>query len=253
MNNKVESQKSPEDRPTGQAKVKSQKYSEEKILLKAESISKKYVVGGKDLWVLKGINLTIKKGEFVLLLGPSGAGKSTLLHLLATLESPTEGKIYWQGKDTSLFTDKEKARLRNREMGFIFQFFNLLPEFTAIENIILPGLIASGSSREVKERGGNLLEQMYLSRRSRHRPAQLSGGEQQRIAIARSLINEPQIVFADEPTGNLDKATGSKVLEILKSLNREKSKTLFVATHQEGMSSQADQVIRILDGRVKFA
>ncbi len=222
-------------------------------LIKAVDLHKSYPVGESFLEVIKGIDLEIYEGESISLLGPSGAGKSTLLCLLAGMEKPSRGKIYWRGEDILKLSDAERANLRKKGMGFVFQFFNLLPELSALENIMLPGLIDNQGVSTVKEKAKEILKELKLIERASHYPYALSGGEQQRVAIGRALINNPVILFADEPTGNLDKATAEKVLELLLSSAKDKGKTLFIATHQEDLALRTNHVIRIVDGRIEPA
>lgn len=220
-------------------------------LIKVADLHKDYPIGEDSLKVIKGIDLEIYEGESISLLGPSGAGKSTLLYLLAGMEKPSRGKIYYKGEDILKLSEAERASLRKKGMGFIFQFFNLLPELSALENIMLPGLIDNQSISIVKEKAKKILKELKLTQRESHYPYALSGGEQQRVAIGRALINNPVILFADEPTGNLDRATEEKVLELLVSLTQDKGKTLFIATHQEDIAFRASRVVRIIDGRIE--
>lgn len=222
-------------------------------LIKAVDLHKSYPVGEGFLEIIKGIDLEISEGESIALLGPSGSGKSTLLCLLAGMENPSRGKICWRGEDIINFSDAEKANLRKKDMGFIFQFFNLLPELSALENIMLPGLIDNQPVPIVKEKAQKILKELKLTERASHYPYALSGGEQQRVAIGRALINNPAILFADEPTGNLDKATADKVLDILLSLARDKGKAVFIATHQEDVALRTNRVVRIVDGKMELA
>ncbi len=232
-----------------------------KTLIKTVNLHKSYPSGAGKLEVIKGIDLEIYEGQSIALLGDSGAGKSTLLCLLAGLEKPTKGKIFWQEKDISKFSDEQRADLRKKGMGFVFQFFNLLPELSALENIMLPGLIDKQPLVEVEEKAKKILKELKLSQRASHYPYALSGGEQQRIAVGRAIINNPMILFADEPTGNLDKTTAKKILELMLDLvrNRKPARflrkqagggTLFLATHQEEVALKTDRVIRIVDGKI---
>ncbi len=220
-------------------------------LIKVVDLHKSYPVGEDVLEVIRGIDLEIYEGETIALLGPSGSGKSTLLCLLAGMEEPSRGKIYWKGKDISELSDTQRANLRKKDMGFVFQFFNLLPELSALENIMLPGLIDNQSAYLVKEKAEGILKELKLLDRASHYPYALSGGEQQRVAIGRAIINNPFIMFADEPTGNLDRVTEGKVLELLLSLTKDKGKTLFIATHQESIASKTSRFMRIVDGRIE--
>jgi predicted ABC-type transport system involved in lysophospholipase L1 biosynthesis ATPase subunit len=220
-------------------------------LIKVVDLHKSYPMGEGVLEVIKGIDLEVYEGESISLLGPSGAGKSTLLCLLAGMEKPSRGKVYWKGEDILKISDIERANLRKKSMGFVFQFFNLLPELSALENIMLPGLIDNKSVSTVKERAKKILKKLKLTARASHYPHALSGGEQQRVAIGRALMNNPVILFADEPTGNVDRATEKKILKLLLSLARERGKTIFIATHQESIASSMSHVVRIIDGRVE--
>ncbi len=225
--------------------------------LHAEDLVKYYWQGKEKLVVLNGLNLEITRNEIVSVLGHSGAGKSTLLHLLSGLDIPSSGKIFFGDKDINRLNDRERAKFRNENVGFVYQFYHLLPEFSALENICLPALIylernnitSGGERRAVKERALELLARVGLKERSFNRPGELSGGEQQRVAIARALINEPDLVFADEPTGNLDQKTAQEVEELLFSLCQEKEKTVILATHNEGLAKRAKKIIRIVDGK----
>jgi lipoprotein-releasing system ATP-binding protein len=220
-----------------------------KALIKVVDLHKSYPSGEGSLEVIGGIDLEIQEGQSIALLGSSGAGKSTLLCLLAGLESPSKGKIYWKGQDIQKFSDEQKADLRKKGMGFVFQFFNLLPELSALENIMLPGLIDKQPLSEVKEKAKEILKELKLTQRASHYPYALSGGEQQRVAVGRAIINNPIILFADEPTGNLDKTTAKKILELMLNLMQNRKGTLFIATHQEELALKMNRVIRIVDGK----
>ena len=200
--------------------------------------------------VINDINLEIKKGEFVSIVGDSGAGKTTLLQLLGTLERIQKGTIEINGTIINNLKSNKLAHLRNKEIGFIFQFHNLLSEFTALENIMLPGLINGNSDKEVKEKAIKLLNELKLSKRSNHYPDELSGGEKQRIAVARSLINSPSIIFADEPSGNLDSKSANDLHKLLHFLNKKNKQTLVVITHNNKLAEQADRIIKIQDGKI---
>jgi len=200
--------------------------------------------------VLNDINLEIKKGEFVSIVGDSGAGKTTLLQLLGTLERIQKGTIEINGTIINNLKSNKLAHLRNKEIGFVFQFHNLLSEFTALENIMLPGLINGNSNKEVKEKAIKLLNELKLSKRSNHYPDELSGGEKQRIAVARSLINSPSIIFADEPSGNLDSKSANDLHKLLHFLNKKNKQTLVVITHNNKLAEQADRIIKIQDGKI---
>lgn len=221
-------------------------------MLEAIGLHKIYKNGANELHVLKGIDLNVKKGEVLALLGPSGAGKSTLLHLLGGLDSPTKGEVFIDGVDIYSISDYERARLRNRKIGFVFQFYHLLPEFDALENVILPLLIKgeNGSFKNIRKTGIEILTAVGLGERLHHRPNQLSGGEQQRVAIARALVNEPEILLCDEPTGNLDSETGKHVLDLLWDLNSKRNLTLIMVTHEAEIAKSAERVLHIRDGRI---
>ena len=205
-------------------------------------------MGAVTLPVLKDVSLAIKPGDFVAVTGPSGAGKSTLLHLLAGLDTPTKGEVRWEGSSLSRLSDAKRAQFRNRKVGIVFQFYHLMPELSALENVMLPGLIARRSRTALKERASACLHQVGLKARLRHRPRELSGGEQQRVAIARALVNEPAVLFADEPTGNLDSKSGEAIIELLTALPRQKT-GLVLVTHDERLASHAEHVIKLQDGR----
>ena len=223
------------------------------MLLHAENIEKRYSTGGKNLKVLDSVNIAIEKGQMLAIAGPSGAGKSTLLHILGGLDLPTKGAVHFDGVDIYKLTDRERSLLRNKRVGFVFQFFNLLSEFTAIENIALPALLSRQGSnkKEVFKKAEELLKAVGLTRRADHRPNQLSGGEAQRVAIARALINDPDIVFCDEPTGNLDSENTEAVLDILRGLNKKRKQTFLMVTHNQALAKFADRVILIRDGMIE--
>lgn len=218
-------------------------------LMDACRLHKVYIDGRRRLHVLKGIDLKIPKGKIAVVVGPSGAGKSTLLHLLGGLDPPTEGEVLLDGVSLYGLNDSERAKVRCQRIGFVFQFYHLLPEFTALENVMLPALVAR-RARGVVDRAKALLDSVGLGGRMDHRPDQLSGGEQQRVAIARALINDPDIVFCDEPTGNLDTKMSKLVCDLILRLNRERSQTFVIVSHDEGMAELGDEVYRIRDGRL---
>ena len=217
-------------------------------LLLAHNLHKSYDSGGKTLHVLKGISLKVIKGKVLAIVGPSGAGKSTLLHILGGLDSSILGSVFLNGVDIYKLRDRQRAKLRNRQIGFVFQFYHLLAEFTALENVILPAAIKKVPI--AKQKACQLLEKVGLGHRINHLPSQLSGGERQRVAIARALINEPAIVFCDEPTGNLDSKTGGLIYDIIWRLNKEKKQTFVIVTHEERVVKRADEVCRIKDGEL---
>ena len=216
-----------------------------KPFLQAAGIRRTYQVGGTAIEVLRGIDLAVRKGERIFLCGPSGAGKTTLLYVLGGLERPDAGEVFLQGTSIYGRSDAKQAILRNSTIGYIFQNYLLLPELTALENVCLPAMIGG---RRAKPRAADLLEKVGLSPRLHHLPAQLSGGEQQRVAIARSLINDPMMVFADEPTGNLDSRTGGEVMNLLLSVVADEGKTLMVVTHDTRLAGQGDRMLVLRDG-----
>ena len=203
-----------------------------------------------SLQVLKGIDLHIGKGEVVSIVGPSGAGKTTLLQIIGTLDKPDSGQIIIDGTDVSRLNRKKLAEFRNQRIGFVFQFHQLLPEFTALENIMIPALIGGKSRSEAKKKAEALLDFMGLADRAKHKPSELSGGEKQRVAVARALITRPELILADEPTGNLDSASSKEILQILKDMH-EKGKTVILITHDNGIAAQARRVVRIMDGKIE--
>jgi lipoprotein-releasing system ATP-binding protein len=215
-------------------------------MIQGKKIEKKF----GDLPVLRGVDISIQAGEVVSLVGPSGSGKSTLLHILGTLDKPDTGTVEIAGTDVTRLSRKELAAFRNRSIGFVFQFHHLLPEFSALENICIPGWLGNRSRSEVKKEALELLEWMGLSDRMDHRPNQLSGGEQQRVAVARALINKPKVVFADEPTGNLDTATAQSLHRLFFDLRDRLNQTFLIVTHNEELASLSDRCLRIRDGQL---
>jgi lipoprotein-releasing system ATP-binding protein len=219
----------------------------------AKNLTKSYYTSDQELKVLKGIDLVLESGEFVAIIGPSGAGKSTLLHILGILDQPTEGELIFEGVNTKDLADRETASLRNKKVGFIFQFYHLLPEFTVLENVLMPRFIGQnnflnpGSDRT---QAAEILSQIGLGERMGHWPNQLSGGEQQRVAIARALFNDPGVILADEPTGNLDYKTSMEIINILHKINKVDGKTLVMVTHDEEYARKADRIIKLKDGRI---
>ncbi len=213
-------------------------------MLKASGLKKSY----STLPVLKGVNIEIQKGEIVAIVGASGAGKSTLLHILGSLDTPDEGEVKINDTDLFLQNGKTLAEFRNKNLGFVFQFHNLLPEFTAIENVMIPALIAKGDSKKIKDRAYELLKSLGLESRITHKPSELSGGEQQRIAVARALINSPLIIFADEPSGNLDSKNATELHQLFFQLRKEFSQTFVIVTHNQEFASMADRKLEIKDG-----
>ncbi len=215
-------------------------------MLVAQSITKKY----GDLTVLSDIDLSVNKGEIVAVTGPSGAGKTTLLQILGTLDKPTSGKVLYDGKEVTDLNDKALSRFRNLNIGFVFQFHLLLPEFTVLENVAMPALIAGKRRRDAEASARKLIDYLGLSNRASHRPAQLSGGERQRAAVARALINEPSIVFADEPTGSLDSANRNELQQLFFNLRNDFGHTFVIVTHDSTLAQSADRIISLKDGRI---
>ncbi len=219
-------------------------------LIRARDLQKHFHRAGETLRILKGVSLTVSAGEFVAVVGPSGAGKSTLLHLLGALDRPTGGELSYGDRGLWTLSEGELAAFRNQTVGFVFQFHHLLPEFTALENVMMPALIARRPQAEAAEAARALLVQVGLGERLQHRPGELSGGEQQRVAVARALVSSPRVLLADEPTGNLDRKTGEEVFALLRLFNREQGIALVLVTHNEALSRQADRVLRLEDGRL---
>jgi lipoprotein-releasing system ATP-binding protein len=219
-------------------------------MIEAAGLRKVYSNGVKHLEVLKDIDLKVEKGEVLALLGPSGAGKSTLLHLLGGLDIPTAGDVSIEGKRIFSLSETERARLRNEKIGFVFQFYHLLPEFDALENVLLPMLIMGKTGKGAHEKAPALLRAVGLGDRMHHKPGELSGGEQQRVAIARALINEPELLLCDEPTGNLDSDTGRNIIELLWELNKKRKMTLIIVTHDAEIAKAARRVVHIRDGKL---
>jgi len=220
-------------------------------LIKLENVWKKYKLAGDgELPILKKVNLEINHGSFSTIMGPSGSGKSTLMYLLGLLDMPTEGKIYLEGQDVSNFSEDKLAQVRGKKIGFIFQQFNLLQNLTALENVMLPMIFQGVPEAERRERAKKLLDSVNLGQRVMHKPTEMSGGEQQRIAIARSLVNDPEILIGDEPTGNLDSTTGKQVMEILTRLHKEQHKTIIVVTHDPNIAQYSQNIIHIQDGEI---
>lgn len=219
-------------------------------IIEAIDLCKTYKLGEVELEVLKKVNLEIEQGEFVSLMGPSGSGKSTLLYLLGGLDKPTSGSIRIKGRELSAMKDKEESEIRRREIGFVFQFYNLVPNLSLEENIMLPILLDGKKLKQYKQSLDDILELVGLSDRRKHTPRELSGGQQQRVAIARALVNEPDIILADEPTGNLDSKTGTEILELFKRINKEKNKTIVQVTHSYEAAQYGARTINVKDGRV---
>jgi lipoprotein-releasing system ATP-binding protein len=219
-------------------------------MIRLENLSKTFIKDKNKIEVLRGLNLEIKKGDSLAVLGASGAGKSTLIHILGTLDHPTEGALFINEVNVFEWGEKKIALFRNSMIGFVFQFNNLLPEFDALENTMLPALIGGKSRKEAQQKALQLLTEVGLEHRIRHKPGELSGGEQQRVAIARALVMDPEILLADEPTGNLDTETGKKIEDILINLNKEKKITLVVVTHNQLLSERMSGRIGLRDGKI---
>ena len=219
------------------------------MLLKLDHVSKEYHLGDNVIKALDDVSLEVEEGEFVAIMGPSGSGKSTFLQIASNLASSSSGEIYFKDKDVAHYDEIEQARLRNKEIGFIFQAFNLLPRTSALDNVSLPLMYRGVSSEERKEIAKKMLEKVGLGNRLDNSPAQLSGGQQQRVAIARALVNNPSIIFADEPTGNLDSKSGAEVEQILKDLHKE-GKTIIMVTHDEEAGKIAERLVHFMDGKV---
>jgi putative ABC transport system ATP-binding protein len=219
------------------------------VLIKTENITKSYTSGAVDVFALNGVSVEIEKGEYVALMGPSGSGKSTLMHLLGCLDTPTSGKYWFNDADVTTLNDIELARLRNREIGFVFQSFSLLPRLSAQSNVQLPMLYAGVPHRERVARSARLLDLVGLKDRMTHKSNELSGGEMQRVAIARSLANRPSVVLADEPTGNLDSKTGIEIMRLFDSLAAE-GNTIILVTHDQAVAGHARRIIRLSDGQI---
>jgi lipoprotein-releasing system ATP-binding protein len=220
------------------------------VIFDCQKLCKSYHDGIAFVDVLKGIDLTIKRGERIAIVGPSGSGKSTLLHLLGGLDKPSAGLLLMQGINWQTLSEKQRCKLRNKQLGFVYQFHHLLPEFTALENVSMPLLLADKTVAKAQAQAELVLEQVGLAHRLQHKPSQLSGGERQRVAIARALVHQPQCVLADEPTGNLDQATAIKVFELMLSLNEQFNTALVIVTHDQQLAARMDKVLTIQDGNL---
>lgn len=220
------------------------------MFILAENISEIYTMGENKIYALRDISFSVEKGEYVAVTGPSGSGKSTLLHILGCLDIPTDGTYKFQGRNISDINDEELSRIRLREIGFVFQFFNLLPRINVVHNVELPLIYAGVSKKERRERALSAIERVGLISRSAHNPQELSGGERQRVAIARAIVAEPELILADEPTGNLDSKTGEEIIALFGDLHKE-GKTVIIVTHESSIAEKAERVIRLLDGRIE--
>lgn len=220
------------------------------VIFDCQNLGKTYHDGTESIEVLKGINFTISRGERIAIVGPSGSGKSTLLHLLGGLDRPSSGKLLIQNVNWQTLSEKQRCRLRNKELGFVYQFHHLLPEFTALENVCMPLLLANKSLVEAQKQAETILEKVGLAHRLGHKPSQLSGGERQRVAIARALVHEPHCVLADEPTGNLDNATALKIFDLMLGLNEHLKTALVIVTHDQQIAARMDKILTIQDGHL---
>jgi len=221
------------------------------FIIRAENVKKRYILGGEELWALKGVSLDIRRHEFISIMGPSGSGKSTLFNQIGALDTPTEGRIWFEGKSLFDLSEAEQAWVRCNKIGYMFQTFNLIPVMSALQNVTLPMILQGATKAEAKRRATAILEQVGLGHRLQHRPPELSGGQQQRCAIARALANTPDVILADEPTGNLDTKTGTEVIALIKALNRDKGVTVICSTHDSKMLAASDRVCWIRDGRIE--
>lgn len=219
-------------------------------MIKVTDLHKSFSMGAYELPVLKGINLEIRRGELIAIVGASGAGKSTLLHIIGTLDKPTSGTVTFDGQDLFQMTEPQQAEFRNRRIGFVFQFHHLLPEFTALENACMPALVQRRSPASVESDATALLTEVGLGQRLHHKPGELSGGEQQRVAMARALMQKPDVVLADEPTGNLDTHTGDGVFGLMRDLNKSRGTTFIIVTHNDKLSAQSDRIVHMQDGMI---
>ena len=220
-------------------------------MIKVTDLHKSFPMGSYELPVLNGINLEIRRGEFIAIVGASGAGKSTLLHIIGTLDRPTRGTVSFNGEDLFQLSELHQAEFRNRRIGFVFQFHHLLPEFTALENTCIPALVQRRNPVAVEEDAIALLTEVGLGQRLHHKPGELSGGEQQRVAMARALMQKPDVVLADEPTGNLDTHTGEGLFALMRELNKTRGTTFVMVTHNDKLSAQADRIIHMEDGQIR--
>ena len=218
-------------------------------MIEVKNVTKIYKMGKETVVALNNVSLNIDKGEFIAIVGPSGSGKSTIMHIIGGLDSPTEGHVYFDNKDISKYKDKEKAKFRNSEIGFVFQAFNLENTQTALENVMMPLIFSGSSKKNRKSKAGKALELVELGHLKNHKPNEMSGGQRQRVSIARALVNDPKIIFADEPTGNLDSKTGENIMSLFKDLNNQ-GYTIIMVTHNMEEAEKAKRVVRIKDGNI---
>ena len=220
------------------------------IIFDIRDVSKVYCMKGVETHALRGVNLIVKRGEYAAIIGPSGSGKSTLMHIMGCLDTPTSGKVIIEGSDTSEMDDNELARIRREKIGFVFQAYNLIPGLTAIENVALPMRFNGIGRGDAQRRAKELLMKVGLGDRMEHKPSELSGGEQQRVAIARSLVNDPDVIMGDEPTGNMDSKTSEEIMDVIGDLHKKTGKTVIIVTHDRSVAKRASRKIRMLDGKV---
>ncbi|WP_370572462.1 ABC transporter ATP-binding protein [Methanomethylovorans sp.] len=223
--------------------------TEQNNIIEIKNLTKVYG-DGVEVRALDDLSLDIKRGEFLAIIGPSGSGKSTLLHMIGILDTPTSGTILIDGQDVTSMSEDKRSKARNNMLGFIFQYHHLLPDFTALENVMMPLLIAGKSKKQARELAEKLLKEVGLEDRMDHKPPQLSGGQSQRVAVARALANDPKIVIGDEPTGNLDSKSSQMIYDLLRKLNKERNQTFILVTHDEQMAKRTDRIVRLVDGRV---
>lgn len=224
--------------------------STDRALIEIANLTKQYMMGSEEVWALDGVTLSVEEGEYVAVMGPSGSGKSTLMNMLGCLDTPTSGTYHLRGEDVSTFSDNELAEIRNREIGFVFQTFNLLPRVNCLRNAELPLIYAGMSRAERRERAADVLRSVGLGDRLDHRPNELSGGQRQRVATARALVNRPALLLADEPTGNLDTETGDEIMRLLEALHR-RGNTILLVTHEEEIARHARRIIHLRDGKLE--
>jgi putative ABC transport system ATP-binding protein len=221
------------------------------VIIKAENVKKRYLVGGEEVWALRGASLDIYRGEFLSIMGPSGSGKTTFFNQVGALDVPTEGKVWFEGESLFDLSEGQHAWVRCNKIGYIFQTFNLIPVMSALQNVTLPMILQGAAKDEAEARGVKILERVGLGHRLHYKPLELSGGQQQRVAVARALANTPAVVLADEPTGNLDTKTGREIIGLLKSLSVEEGVTVICSTHDLKMLDKSDRIVFILDGRIE--